>query len=134
MKKKKFVDMLLEATEISLIKDGKIAHLDINRFKEEFRLLTLGAYYMPGMAIAKHDVIVREKSAGYWLEFKYKNGASFAEFSFDMLTLRVRPDLDGFNVIRCVNGDYSGKTYYLQLATDTTNFYDYIVEDANIQK
>ena len=132
--KKKFVDMLLIATEVNLIKDGKAAHLDINRFREEFRALTEGAYYMPGMAIAQHNVIMKEKATGYWLEFIFKNGANFAEFSFDTLTLRVRPNLDGFNVIRGNNGEYSGKTYYLQLATDTTNFYDYIVEDANRQK
>lgn len=132
--KKKFVDVLLSANEINLIKDGNIAHLNIVQFKEEFRVLTEGAYYMPGMAKAKDDVIKREKEKGFWLEFKFSKKTEFAEFSFDTLIIRVRPELDGFNVIRGNNGDFSGKTYYLRLATFTDDFYEYIESSANEQK
>ena len=117
---------MCQADTITLYCDGKEFNINKYNFKKEFDMLTDGAYYMPGMAVAKNDEIKREKEKGLWLEFKFKNKVTFAEFSFDSLLLRVRPNLDGFNVIRGNDNEYTGKTYYLRLATFTDDFYEYI--------
>lgn len=124
--KKKFLDVMLSADSIVIYSDGKEFNIKEYSFKKEFLALSEGAYYMPGMAVAEDKVIKRERLSGIWLDFRFKNKVEFAELSFDTLTLRVRPNLDGFNVIRGNEGDFSGKTYYLQLATYSDDFYEYI--------
>ena len=81
--KKKFVQVLLEASDILLTYNGKNITLSRYGFKDEFLALTEGAYYMPGMAQAKDSEIQNELQKGYWVEFRYDKRQTFAEFSFD---------------------------------------------------
>lgn len=126
--KVKFIDVLTSADTITVYKNGNKVDINKEEFNRQFRFMVEHAYYMPGMGIAKDSIIQKELKKGYWVEFGYLSKKTFAEYDFTSLILRLQPDLDGFNVVRGVNGKYEGKTFYLKLATMSTDFYDYIDE------
>ena len=127
--KTKFIDVLTRADTITLYKDGVKVDINTQEVLRQFKFMVELAYYMPGVGLVKDSVIQKERAKGYWLEFSYMDKVTFAEYEFTSLMIRLQPHLDGFNVVRGVDGKYEGKTYYLKLATMSTDFYEYIVEN-----
>ena len=126
--KKRFLDVLKNADSFFVYNKGEKVKADRVEFLREFLKMAENCYYMPCIGVAKDDVIKKALKDGYWVEFCFDKIAEYADQSFTSLLMHIRPKFNGFNVVRGIDGVYEGKTFYLSLAIDSTEFFNHLKE------
>ncbi len=122
----KLTDIMLYATNINVYKNGEKLNINMEELNTKLNSLFFKSYYMPGLSIFKPDAIEKQMQKGYYIEFEYNRIESFAGMPFKKLLVAIKPDYDGLNIIRCENDKYEGRGYYINLATYTNDFFNYL--------
>lgn len=119
-------DYFFNAQSIYIYNNGVIKKNDKNILINNIKTLTKGAYYSPAYATAINQQVIKQKQSGIWLEFNYNKNNTFAGLTFSKLLIEIKPDLFGINIIRYNEKHYAGRCYYLNLTTNTTDFYNFL--------
>lgn len=108
-------------------------HYTIDNCKDKFIELLDNAYTTPSYIIANHNDIIRAKESGLWIELLFDKCQDYKNLRFDSILVNIKPKYNFINLIRCQDGEYSGKCINFNLSNNTTNLYNEIMGEIKKQ-
>ena len=113
-------DFFTNSNRITLYKNGKNQTFEKDSLKytkiiDAFLEMIRDANEMPAFGVSLHDLTIKSMEQGTWVKFEFPEQMEHSEMPFDALLVNVVADWQGFNIIRELNGEYSGRCYYLDL-------------------
>lgn len=117
-------DFFTNSNRITLYKNGKNQTYEksspeytaiLDSFLETIR----DSNEMPAFGVSLHDLTVKSMEQGTWIKFEFPEQMEHSEMPFDALLVNVVANWQGFNIIRELDGEYTGRCYYLDLNQGT---------------
>lgn len=121
-------DYIKSCSQIKIYNDGKCATIDKTCDGYEAIIVAWGkmtekAIEMPAFGVSLNSYTLEQLKRGLWVEFVFEKETYHCEMPFLKLLVNIVSDYKGFNIIRYTKEDgYFGRCYYLQLATDMSEF------------
>lgn len=117
-------DFFTNSNRITLYKNGKNQTYEkgspeYNYIMDSFLETIRDANEMPAFGVSMHKLTVEAMEQGTWIKFEFPEQMEHSEMPFDALLVNVVAEWQGFNIIRELNGKYSGRCYYLDLNKGT---------------
>ena len=94
----------------------------------ELKATTQNAHDMPAFGVSIHNDTIDAKESSTWIELNFDSPQEFNEMPFESLLFEIKPEDQGFNLIRKVNGKYDGRCFYLNLNSNMKNLYDVLIK------
>ena len=113
-------DLLKDAASISVYTEGSKAEYPrgsarYDALADAWKKMTEKAVRMPAFGVSIDKLTREELKKGTWMEFCFDKEQACAGMPFERLLLKVCPDYMGFNAVRCVQGKYEGRCFYVDL-------------------
>ena len=83
-----------------------------------------GCREMPAFGVSLHNETIKAMGEGVWIEIVFANRLKHNELPFEKLLFQVNKEFTGVNIIRCYNGMYDGRCFYLDLMSDMSLLYE----------
>ena len=132
--KKSITDYFYDAGSITICHNDKkcLFFKGDDKFElvlDKLKTTTESAHDMPAFGVSIHKDTISAKEDGTWLELNFDSPQEFNEMPFESLLFEIKPDDQGFNLIRKFNGKYDGRCFYLNLNTSMKKLYDLIIKN-----
>ncbi len=113
-------DFFTNSNRITLYKNGKSKTFEkdsqeYTEILDAFLEMIRDSNEMPAFGVSLHDLTLKAMQAGVWIKFQFPEQMEHSEMPFNGLLVQVDSTFQGFNIIREVDGQYSGRCYYLDL-------------------
>ena len=113
-------DFFTNSNRITVYKDGKSRTFEkdskeYTEILDGFIEMIHDSNEMPAFGVSMHKLTVEAMQAGVWVKFHFPEQMEHSEMPFNSLLIQVDPSFQGFNVIREVENEYTGRCYYLDL-------------------
>jgi len=83
-----------------------------------------GSHQVPALGVAINDEVLKEKENKNWIEFNFKELCECDGLNFESLLVFLEKDMGGVNVYRKINGEYSGRCFYINLGENVSEIFD----------
>lgn len=103
--------------KINYIKNGKKKEIQLNKNNLNninlfFRDVLANSYQMPALGVSVHEYVKHDLNFGEWIEICFSQRQNLEGLEFDGLLLKLEKT-GGVNLIRIINGKYSGRNIFL---------------------
>ncbi len=119
---------LTNASQVQVIVDNSYYKIeDVNEINKLLNQMLNNSINMPAFGVSIHTETLKAIKAGVWLKFSYETQQSVDGMTFDELLIEIKPEFQGFNIIRGNKGIYEGRCFYINLVDkDMKDLYNFI--------
>lgn len=126
-------DIFVQAESIEVLSEGnseicaKREGAEFSEIMKAWLSLMETARQMPALGVSIDKLTQEEKKSGLWVEFGFEKEVWVWNMNFTALLVKICPGYRGFNVMRKVDGKYTGRCYYLDLGEGSmSEFYNFL--------
>ena len=119
-------ELIAKAKKIIIAYDNH--EYSIKYIKDSLVSLLEGSYFSPSYVTIRTQNIDTIRSKGLWIEIFFHNEKTYKDYTFSKILFQLKPNYNFITMIRG-NEDYSGKCININLATNTTQLYEEILDN-----
>ena len=125
------VNIFTQCNSITVIMDNTHTVFDKNSTEYTTLLdslldICVDSHEMPALGVSIDSETREAIKNNIWIELTYSNIITYNDMPFEKLLIEVNPSYNGFNIIRYINDEYTGRCFYLNLNKDMSTLYDTI--------